>query len=211
MDYQKGFLFNIQCLFLLGRNIQTENDTLYRSFYEDTYVNYGQTRYWCGRSIKSKCCESCVVKSKYKKLQEIICSVCMSWFHEQCVGLKQTYRSSILSCLTCRQIPKTVTMELSALKNEPSVLKQSTDSSASILLKSIAGRFRPVSYPDGPITARYRVIKMLTCILTTASNWTSNIEWSVCNISDRITAISNKYQTRTKLQQKLKKPVYFNE
>ena len=30
---------------------------------------------------------------------------------------------------------------------------------ASILYKSIAGCYRPVSYPDGPITARYRFIK----------------------------------------------------
>ena len=30
---------------------------------------------------------------------------------------------------------------------------------ASILYKSIPGRYRPVSYPDGPITARYRCIK----------------------------------------------------
>ena len=30
---------------------------------------------------------------------------------------------------------------------------------ASILYKSIAGRYRPVSYPDGPITARYRLTK----------------------------------------------------
>ena len=30
---------------------------------------------------------------------------------------------------------------------------------ANILNKSIAGRYRPVSYPDGPITARYRFIK----------------------------------------------------
>ena len=30
---------------------------------------------------------------------------------------------------------------------------------ASILYKSIAGRYRLVSYPDGPITARYRFIK----------------------------------------------------
>ena len=27
---------------------------------------------------------------------------------------------------------------------------------ASIIYKSTAGRYRPVSYPDGPITARYR-------------------------------------------------------
>ena len=30
---------------------------------------------------------------------------------------------------------------------------------ASILHKSIAGRYRPVSYPDGPITAHYRFMK----------------------------------------------------
>ena len=30
---------------------------------------------------------------------------------------------------------------------------------ASILYNSIAGRYRPVSYPDGPITTRYRFIK----------------------------------------------------
>ena len=30
---------------------------------------------------------------------------------------------------------------------------------ASILYKSIAGRYRPVSYPDGPITAGYRFFK----------------------------------------------------
>ena len=29
----------------------------------------------------------------------------------------------------------------------------------SILFKSIAGRYRPVSYPDGPITTRYGFIK----------------------------------------------------
>ena len=32
-------------------------------------------------------------------------------------------------------------------------------SPGSILYKSIAGRYWPVSYPDGPITARYRFIK----------------------------------------------------
>ena len=34
-----------------------------------------------------------------------------------------------------------------------------TSHPVSILYKSIAGRYRPVSYPDGPITACYRFIK----------------------------------------------------
>ena len=39
-----------------------------------------------------------------------------------------------------------------------------TSDPASILYKSTAGRYRPISYPDGPITARYiELCKMLTC------------------------------------------------
>ena len=34
-----------------------------------------------------------------------------------------------------------------------------TDVKASILYKCIAGRYRPVSYPDGPITTRYTFIQ----------------------------------------------------
>ena len=36
------------------------------------------------------------------------------------------------------------------------LLKRRIRYPASILYKSTAGRYRPVSYPDGPITARYR-------------------------------------------------------
>ena len=43
--------------------------------------------------------------------------------------------------------------------------------SASILHKSIAGRHRPVSYPDGPISARYRFIRMLTGWLLAAGSF----------------------------------------
>ena len=45
------------------------------------------------------------------------------------------------------------------LKNEfeSGVVKKNIP--ASSLYKSIAERYRPVSYPDGPITARYRFIK----------------------------------------------------
>ena len=45
---------------------------------------------------------------------------------------------------------------------------------ASILYKSIEGRYRPVSYPDWPITAPYRFIK--------------NAYWDVtCNFRENVT------------------------
>ena len=51
------------------------------------------------------------------------------------IPLKLALEGSIQLCATCIAVP------------------------ASILYKSIAGHYRPVSYPDGPITARYRFIK----------------------------------------------------
>ena len=46
---------------------------------------------------------------------------------------------------------------------------------ASILYKSIAGRYRPVSYPDGPITARHRFIKNAYWVANTVAGPTAII------------------------------------
>ena len=46
---------------------------------------------------------------------------------------------------------------------------------ASIFYKSIAGRYRPVSYPDGPITARCRFIKNAYWVMRTYL-WVSTCE-----------------------------------
>ena len=47
----------------------------------------------------------------------------------------------------------------SQLSYAKSLLSPLAQVQASILYKSIAGHHRPVSYPDGPIMARYRFIK----------------------------------------------------
>ena len=67
-----------------------------------------------------KCCESCAVNPKSKKILGMIqCNVCMSWFHEQCVGLdKDSEPVGIWLCMTCREFPKTVTAELAVMRNE---------------------------------------------------------------------------------------------
>ena len=57
------------------------------------------------------------------------------------VWLKETGYACDPICFTTRQAPSE---------------KNSSLDPVSILYKSIAGRYRPVSYPDGPITARYR-------------------------------------------------------
>ena len=61
---------------------------------------------------------------------------------------------------------------------------------ASILYKSIAGRYRPVSYPDGPITARYRFIKnaywvrpRIKVVRQTAKTLIRRAGWSEASLS----------------------------
>ena len=60
----------------------------------------------------------------------------------------------------------------SMLCSIPAISK--TEFPASIFYKSIAGRYRPVSYPDGPITARYRFIKNAYWVNTT------NLGFCIC-------------------------------
>ena len=74
-----------------------------------------------------KCCDTCTIKPKSKKkLDQIQCSSCMLWFHEQCMGLSKTEPVGVWSCLSCRVFPATVTSELSHLKSDINDLKKST-------------------------------------------------------------------------------------
>ena len=50
---------------------------------------------------------------------------------------------------------------------------------ASILYKSIAGRYQPVSYPGGPITARYRFIKNAYWVCADWPSWLFTIPLGV--------------------------------
>ena len=57
---------------------------------------------------------------------------------------------------------------------------------ASIIYKSIAGRYRPVSYPDGPIKARYRFInntcwEMVTRMAEEPAHGKNYIQLDLCD------------------------------
>ena len=63
----------------------------------------------------------------------------------------------------------------------------------SILYKSIAGRYRPVSYPDGPITARYRFIKNAYWVVVTPTPYTTVFIAYADNKSLHINAVRSRY------------------
>ena len=58
-------------------------------------------------SLSQKCCNTCTVTSKHRNSHPMTrCSLCMVWFHNQCVRLDKDEPVSVWLCLSCRQIPK---------------------------------------------------------------------------------------------------------
>ena len=152
-----------------------------------------------------KCCESCTVNRKSKKkLAMVQCSVCMSWYHEQCVGLdKNSDPMGIWLCLTCTAFPKTVTTELSVMRNELSGLKQSTTSiltAVKALTSNIEGSIgnindritainKQISGNDKGITG---AIQHLT---TTTNNIKTSVDQKACQTMNKTSAVLDKVKT----------------
>ena len=58
-------------------------------------------------TTSSKCCDTCNIKPKSKRSYSMIrCSLCMSWYHEQCVGVGKDEPVGVWLCLSCRKVPQ---------------------------------------------------------------------------------------------------------
>ena len=77
------------------------------------------------KTDEHKCCDSCSIKPK-KKVPMIQCSLCMSWYHEKCVGITNDQPVGIWLCIICREVPKNICDEIVCLKADFVHLKQST-------------------------------------------------------------------------------------
>ena len=152
-----------------------------------------------------KCCDSCTIKPKSKKKHSMIqCNACMSWFHEQCVGLdKSSEPIYIWLCPTCREFPKTVTTELFVLKNELNGLKQSTNSILTVVKELTSNIERSIGNINDRITALNNQIstndKSLAGTLQTLSTTTNNIKTTFdqesCQILNKTSAVLDKVKT----------------
>ena len=152
-----------------------------------------------------QCCESCTVNPKSKKkLSMIQCNVCMSWFHEQCVGLdKNSEPVGIWLCMTCREFPKMVTTELSVMKSELYDLKQSTTSILTAVKCLTSNIERSIGNINDRLTAINNRIstndKSITGAIQTLTTTTSNIKTSVdqksCQILNKTSTILDKVKT----------------
>ena len=157
-----------------------------------------------------KCCDSCSIKPKAKKKYGMIqCNVCMSWFHEQCVGLnKSSEPIGLWLCLSCRKFPETVTTELSVLKTELCGLKKSTHDILSAVTELTTNIEQSIGNINDRITALNKQIsandKRLNESLQTLTETTNNIKINVdqksCQILNKTSAVLDKVKsTQTEL------------
>ena len=71
----------------------TEDDTsvyISSEFKSQTQLNDSAAQL---KDSNSKCSDSCKISLKNKNKAQILCSLCMSWYHEVCIGIKKGERS----------------------------------------------------------------------------------------------------------------------
>ena len=152
-----------------------------------------------------KCCETCAVNPKSKKkLAMIQCNVCMSWFHEQCVGIdKNSDPIGIWLCVTCRAFPKLVTAELSVMRNELNGLKQSTSSILAAVQNLTSNIERSIGNINDRLTAINKQISTndkgisgaLQNLNTTTSNIKTSVEQKTSQILNKTGAVLDKVKS----------------
>ena len=158
LDFSVTFFFTTRALkpVLLARNRARNSDVApnYKSFSLRTYpyiYNYIIVSFW-QKNVHKHWCRKPVQKSVVKKTDHPD----MTWIvlPEQLNSkLTKLYLFLLYFCNTGTAVPGILLFTTKLLS-----VRLLSLNPVSILYKSIAGRYRPVSYPDGPITARYRFI-----------------------------------------------------
>ena len=80
-------------------------------------------------TTSSKFCDTCNFKPKSRRSYSMIrCFLCMSWYHEQCVGVAKDEPFGVWLCLSCRKVPQGLQSSITALTSDVEQLKVLTSS-----------------------------------------------------------------------------------
>ncbi|MES9879881.1 MAG: hypothetical protein ABW185_03270 [Sedimenticola sp.] len=80
------------------------------------------------QSTVSTCVSDCKLKNTDTDVNQIRCNLCMSWFHEICVGIDGSFTDVWWLCGSCRNLPSSVVSLQATLQNLVVSLSQTTTS-----------------------------------------------------------------------------------
>ena len=154
----------------------------------------------------SKCCDTCKVKSRSKKQYDMIrCSLCMVWYHEQCVGIQKDEPVGIWLCTSCRKVPHTVQGDIECIRNDVKQLRQSTE----LILTAVQGLTTKLDNCVGNINDRLTALsRQISCndssmtesietLNASTNSLKSNFDQKTCQILNKTTAVLEKVKSRS--------------
>ena len=140
----------------------------------------------------AKCCDSCKINQKHRKKVDMIqCCFCMTWFHQQCVGIQKDDPIGIWLCLRCRSVPTSVQNEINNLRSDVTQLK----TTAELILSSMNNLTTKLENSIGGINDR------LTALTRQINLHDITTNEAIENISSKMTGIKTSLDQKTNLIQ----------
>ena len=124
----------------------------------------------------------------------IRCCFCMSWFHQQCVGIGKDDPIGIWLCINCRSVPANVQNEISSLKLNVDQLKTTTE----LILSSVTNLTTKLENSIGGINDRLTALtRQINLHDITTSEAIENVSSKMASIKTSLDQKTNLIQSKT--------------
>ena len=152
-------------------------------------------------NTSTKCCDGCTVKHKPRKSYSMTrCSLCVTWYHDQCVGLSKDEPVGVWLCVSCRQVPQGLQDSLVDIKTDVELLKETSESVITILKSLSAEVTTSIQSINDKLSALSKqincndkkVAESLETLNVASDNIKTGFEQKTCQILNKTTSIMDK-------------------
>ena len=133
------------------------------------------------------------------------CSLCMVWYHDQCVGLDKDEPVGVWLCVMCRQVPQGLQDNLIDIKTDAEQLKEASNSIITILNTLSTEVTKNIQGINDKLTALSKQIKCndkkvtenLSSLNAASENMKTSFDQKTCQILNKTTTIVDKIKLQS--------------